>query len=412
MPWFLYHAFKQLFPTGRWFPFFTVLLSLFIALGVALMFVAASIMGGFGYEIRWMIVNTQGEIQIVSRTGTIADSDVVLEKIRSVPDVAAATPAAFGAVGLLFRDRPAFPELQGVDRSSVGDVFDLNRYMVHGSLDDLDDDSVILSGQLARDIGARVGDEVELYSPLLIKRLSADEIMLPQRLRVAGIFAIGHQQFDRSIVICTLRRMQDLYGLETQVHRINVKLRPGRNEFRVAKAMDDSGELPAGLRALTWFESNEDFQNVVRFEKYMVVLMVGVIVLVAALATMGALLINVVRKTREIGLLSALGAHPRGVAASFSVQGFVLGILGTAGGFFFGSVFLAFREQIAGVLIPLTVGRDAYLRFYQFVNLPSHTETFDVILIASFSIVLSTIAGLIPAWRAARLKPVEALRSE
>ena len=127
---------------------------------------------------------------------------------------------------------------------------------------------------------------------------------------------------------------------------------------------------------------------------------------------MGALLINVVRKTREIGLLSSLGARPRSVAASFSIQGLVLGLMGTAAGFLLGSVFLAFREQIAGVLIPLTVGRDTYLQFYQFVHLPSHTEAGDVWLIAAFSLVLSTLAGLVPAWRAARLKPVEALRSE
>jgi lipoprotein-releasing system permease protein len=127
---------------------------------------------------------------------------------------------------------------------------------------------------------------------------------------------------------------------------------------------------------------------------------------------MSSLLIAVVRKTREIGLLGALGARPKDVALCFCVQGFFLGLCGTLAGLACGWLVLKFRNEIVEVLASVTVGKEVFIRFYQFVNLPAHTTTFDITIIVIGSIVISTLAGLVPAWRAAKLKPVEALRSE
>lgn len=409
MPWPVFLAIKQLFPTGRWFPFFTFMSGLGVAVGVALLYVATSIMGGFGYEIRRMIVDTQGEIQVVSR-GLIADADSLIDQILEVEGVAAATRNAHGIVMLEHRNIPTFPNIQGVDLDTVGRVFDLDRFLVRGRLDDLDDDSVILSFQLAREIGATIGSEVEIYSPLVIEKLRNDEVFLPRVLRVVGLLEIGHQELDRNTVICTLRRMQDLYGLGDSVHAINVRLKPGYDEFEVADAMNHF--LPPNVRALTWFDSNAEFQSVVRFEKYMVFFLLMFIVVVAALSIMSSLLIAVVRKTREIGLLRALGARRRDVATCFCFQGLVLGICGTGAGLFLGWLLLTFRNQIVGVVANLTVGREVFIRFYQFAKLPAHISASEMIIIIVGSIVISTLAGLLPAWRASRLKPVEALRSE
>ena len=89
-----------------------------------------------------------------------------------------------------------------------------------GDLDELDDDSVILSSQLALSVGARMGSVVEVYSPLLLEKMKNDEVMLPRELEVVGIFEVGHQQLDSSVVLVTLRTMQDLYGLGSSVHGI------------------------------------------------------------------------------------------------------------------------------------------------------------------------------------------------
>jgi lipoprotein-releasing system permease protein len=410
MPWFLYLAFKQLFPTGRRFPFFTFMSGLGVAVGVALLVVTTSIMGGFGQGIRSMIVDMQGEIQVVPLDGLIGDAPALMAKIEAQPGVAGVTPYAKGVVGIAFENKPAYPGILGVDLARVAKVIPLDRYLLQGRLDDLDDDSVILSVMLAQSLGARVGSRLEVYSPLLIEKLKQDEVLLPREVRVAGIFQIGHQHLDRSLVIAPMRLMQELYGLGKGVHGLNVRLQPGTDEFKTAAALN--AVLPNTRRAMTWFESEADFQNIIRFEKYMVFFLLTFIVVVAALSIMSSLLISVVRKTREIGLLGALGGSSRQVAACFCAQGVILGVVGTGAGLAIAWLVIAFRNDIVRVLARLTMGEEVFQQFYGFVNLPSHTSGADLAIIIVGSIVASTLAGLVPAWRAASLKPVEALRSE
>lgn len=404
MPWFLYHAFKQLFPTGRWFPFFTFMSGLGIAVGVALMLVSSAIMSGFGHQIRQMIVDSEGEIQVVGSGGTIRDAPAVMKLLNALPVVAASTPTANGPVMIMHGKHPSYPVLRGVDLATVGGVFDLERFMRVGSIENLDDDSVILSEQLAQSIGARLDSEVEISSPLVL------EGMLPQKVRVAGIFEIGHPQLDGNVAICTLRRMQDLYGIETSVHRINIRLQPGVNEFAAARVIDAA--LPKNLQAITWVDAYGNFTAIIRFEKNMIFFLVGFIVIVAALSIMSSLLIAVVRKTREIGLLNALGGRSRDIAASFCLQGLLLGIVGTAAGLAIGGLVIRYRDAIMKIVARVSAGEDAFHEMYGFVKLPVHLETRDLVTIIIGSIICSALAGLIPAWRAARLKPVEALRSE
>ncbi len=409
MPWPIYLALKQLFPTGRRFPFFTFMSGVGVAVGVMMLHVATSVMGGFGYEIRRMIVDTQGEIQVVGRGG-IADPAAAMSVVRSVEGVAGVTPAVQGVVMVMHRNVPAYPQIRGVDLETVGEVFNLSRFIVRGSLDDLDDDSVILSTTLAREIGAWIGSEIEVYTPLLIERLGRDEVLLPRIMRVAGLIEYGHKQFDSTTVVTTLRTMQELYGFNAEVQALNVRVGRGEDEYEVVRRL--SAVLPSGLNAQTWFVTNAEFQSIIQFEKYMVFFLLTFIVIVAALSIMSSLLISVVRKTREIGLVGALGARGRDVALCFCAQGLMLGVIGTALGMGIGELVLYYRNEIVRVLAGATVGGDVFQEFYQFAHLPSHTLASDVVIIVVGSIIASTFAGLLPAWRASRLKPVEALRNE
>lgn len=411
MPWYLYLALKQLFPTGRKFPFFTLISMLGVALGVMLLVVATSVMGGFGYEIRQMIVDTQGEVQLRDR-GFIEDVGALQAKVAKVPGVVATTPFAEGVVMLQCDRKPAFPVIQGVDLDSVTKVVPLDRYIRVGSLSDLDDDSIILSAKLALSIGARIGSKVEVYSPLLLERMKNDEVLLPRQLTVVGIFEIGHQQLDSSVVLVTLRLMQDLYGLGHAVHGVNVKIADGADPDTVAGLINRSVGAQSSVQAKSWIDANEDFLFVLQLEKNMIFFLLTFIIIVAAFSVMSSLLISVVRKTREIGLLGALGGKPRHVAACFCFQGFLIGLGGTVGGLVLGFGALALRNDAIRIFTQLTGSEEVLARFYQFSQLPSHPMRSDIIMIVVSSIVISTLAGLIPAWRAARLKPVEALRSE
>jgi lipoprotein-releasing system permease protein len=419
MPWYLYLALKQLFPTGRRFPFFTAISALSVALGVALLIIVLSVMGGFGYEIHQMIVDTQGDIQIRCN-GLIPNPGPIAGAIERIPGVVATTPFAEGVVVLEHGSKPAFPTIQGIDIDRVGRVIPLDRYIRIGSLDDLDDDSIILSSQLALSIGARIGSMVEVYSPLQIEKAKNDEVMLPSELTVVGIFEIGHQQLDSSTVIVTLRRMQELYGLGTAVHGINVKITPGLDvdeltaRINTVLQADQGGLWPPlrGLLARSWREINQGFLWVLQLEKNIMLVILLFVVLVAAFLTMSLLLVLVLKKTREIGLLSALGGSRWKVAACFCLQGVGIGVVGTLCGLALGFTFLHYRNDVVRLVTRFTGSQALLERFYQFSEMPSHTEPRDLAVIIISAIVLSTLAGIIPALIAARLKPVEALRNE
>jgi len=410
MPWPFYLALKQLFPSGR-VSFFTIIATVGIMLGVTIMLMVTSIMGGFGYQIGRMIIDTQGEIQITSGTLIDANKAAQIEKVlASTPEVQAAAPYAAGKVMLEYQKRADVPNIQGFSFEQMKKVLPIERYIVAGSADDLDDDSVILSSILAKSLGVDVGSTVSAYSPLMMERINSNEILYPREVKVVGIFQIGHQQLDSSTVLCSLRLMQDLYGLEHRVHGYNVRLKPGSNVEAVALKLEQT--LPLGARASTWFETNAEFQSIVTFERNMIFFLMTFIILVAAFSITSSLLMSVMRKTREIGLLGAMGGRARDVALCFCAQGLLLGTAGTALRLALGFTMQHYRDDLVHFIARLSVGEETFVKFYQFSSLPAHTVTKDVASIVVFSVVASTLAGLIPAWRAARLKPVEALRNE
>jgi len=409
VPWYLHLALRQLFPTGRRFPFFTIISTLGVTLGVALLIIVMGVMGGFAYETRHKIVDTEGDVQISAR-GAIADYPAVVKRVEAVPGVAAATPFASDAVMILFGDRSQFPMLRGIDPNTVAKVTPLDKYLIAGSLDDLDDDSIILSAQLAASIGANVGNTIEVYSPLIIRKMGEDSVFLPRQVRVVGIVEFGKQQLDSSTVYGTLHLAQDLYGLGASVHGIDVRLDPGVNEDDAAARIN--AVLPADVRAFSWEDSFSDFLWVLNLERNMIFFLLLFIVIVAAFSVMSSLLISVVRKTREIGLLGALGARPIEVAACFCAQGLLIGVLGTAVGVAAGFTALAFRNDVVSWITRITQRQEVMRRYYEFSELPSHITGSTVALIIVMTVVISTLAGLLPAWKAARLKPVEALRGE
>jgi lipoprotein-releasing system permease protein len=412
MPWYLYLALKQLFPTGRRFTFFTAIAILGVALGVAVLVIATSVMGGFSDGIRKLTVNTQGDVQVRIDGGLIANPAALQAQLAKIPGEIGTTPFAEGPVAVIYERRPQFPGMQGIDVNHVRDVIPIDRYIQSGSLADLDDDSIILGAKLAYDLGARIGDKVEIYSPLAFEKLKNDEILLPRALQVVGYFEFGHQALDSSVVLVTLRAMQDFYGLGAAAHGINVKIAPGLDADEATARINAAFPPEAHVRARSWIDINQDFLFVLQFEKNMIFFLLMFIVVVASFSMTNSLMTSVVRKTREIGLLGALGAKPRHVAACFCFQGFIIGVAGTVAGLVLGRTVLYFRNDILRFLTELTQSQAALVRFYQFSDLPAHSDPNTITAIIVCTIVISTVAGIIPALRAARLKPVEALRSE
>ncbi len=410
MPWYLYLALKQLFPTGRRFTVFTFVSLLGVGLAVWLLISTTGVMGGFGKKYGGMIVDTRGEIQVNVPAWRGAPREIE-DKIRAVPGVTGVTPTFAGVAYLQYRDLPAFPSILGVDTSTIEQVVPIRKYLT-GSLDELDDDSVILSAGIAQQVGAQIGSRVELYSPVMLQSIQRDEYKLATELIVVGIYEFGHQQLDASVVITTDRRMRDLYNLRTEMPMFYVKLAPGEDLFAAVGRIRAALPQEARPAVKTWIEAGESFLFALRLEKMMVTLMMGFVLVIAVFLVSALLWISVVRKTREIGLLGALGATPWQTAACFCLQGLLVGVFGTLLGLGLGFLTLANINSIFHFIGRLTGNWQAMVAIYQFTQVPAHITAPEVATIAGCSILLATLAGLIAAGRAARLKPVEALRSE
>lgn len=409
MPWYFHAALKQIFPSGKVLSFFAFISVTGVTLGVMVLLVVQSVMNGFVHDIQSNLAKTNGDIQIVS-SAPIAGWEDWIGRLEDRPEVKAVAPLAQGVVMLQARNRPTFPYVWGVDLDAGPEVIPMHEFLQAGTLDDLDDRSIFVSTGVARELTLGVGSEVSVYTPLMLDRLKVDEVIRPINMRVAGVFETGWNEVDSRTVVVTLRTMQELYGLNESVHGLVMRLEEG------VDASEYAATLNAGLSeqyyAQTWMQMNSDFLFVLRLEKTMMFFIMIFIVLVASFSIAISLMMAVIRKTREIGLLSAMGASRFGIGACFCLQGFFIGTVGTVFGIVGALLALHFRNNIFHLFANLSGRGQALTEAYGFSYLPAHYIISDFVIVALFSIFVSTLAGLIPAWRAARLQPAEALRNE
>ena len=381
-----------------------------VMLGVCVLIIVQSVMNGFGEGIRYRLTQTQGDIRIRSDE-VIYDWENVLETLKAQNDILAAVPYAEGVIMVQHQNRPQFPFVRGVDPSAQEKVLPIGKFLTIGNKDDFDDEGIFLGEGLAYSLKAGPGSVVEVFTPLMLEALKDNEVLLPREFKVVGLFRTGSTQVDGNTMITTLRVMQELYGLEDGVHGIALKLRPGINAFDYSIDLGN-GILPTGLQAVSWIESNEDFLFVIEQEKRIISFIIIFIILVASFSIAISLMMAVMRKTREIGLLVAMGGRPYQVAFSFCFQGFFIGLVGTISGILMALLCLNYRRQILSAYTDITNTQTNFLGQYDVYDIPVHYLASDFILVTSFALIISTLAGLIPALRAARLKPADALRSE
>lgn len=409
MPWYVFIALRHLFPNGRWFSLFTFISVIGTTLGVALLHVVIAVFNGFGHEIRGRISETYGDLRIQDR-GILYDYRELADALKSDGNVDAVSTYAYGMVMAQFRDRPAVPAIQGIDLRSELDVVPMQNYLQVGTVDDLDDRSIFISSGLASTLGVRYDSEIDIYTPLMLHKLDKDELLLPRSMRVVGIFHTGWNAIDEGTIICTLRVMQELYGLGEGVHGLKVRLSEGVDFQEMATELRD--EFENRYQVLTWMDSDNEFLSVLDFEKRMMFFLLSFIVLVASFSIVSPLLISVVRKTREIGLLASMGATSFQISMCFCLQAVLLGTVGVLSGFALGATALYYRNEIVTFFANVTGAGGSINEVYPFSFLPAHIQAGDLALIGAMALLVSLLAGLIPAYKAGRMKPVDALRSE
>lgn len=406
MPWPLQLALRQLFPPGRVFPAFAGVSILGVGLGVAALLVVQTVMNGFAEEHRLRIRESFGDI-VATADGSLDRPQALVDAARRDPAVASASAFAQGPALAKSGDRSAVALVRG-SRLDDPDL-PARRYVVAGDLDQADDGKVVLGLGLARQLGVGVGDRVDLWAPAMAEGAERGRAVLPAELEVAALIRTGFTEVDDRAALIPLRRFQELWAMEGRAHGVTVRLRdasPASAEAAAARLESSVG----GARFVPWTLLRRDFLEAIRFEKTMLFFLMFIITLVASFSIGSTLFSAVIRRSREIGVLAALGARPAAVASVFAAQGLLIGALGTLLGFGLTWGILAGRESILAAINALFGDGRMVAAVYNFSFVPLHYDAGDFALAAAFTLATTTAAGLAPALWAARRRPTDAMR--
>jgi len=394
----------------RFVSFITLISLIGISLGVAALIVILSVMNGFEGELRNRLLSMSAHGSVSRVDGPTEHWELLLEQVAAEPGVKAAAPFV-QMEGMIQSGKNLVAVLvngvePGYEQALSGELIN----MVDGNLDVLQsgERSIILGRMLAYDLGARMGDGIVLLVPKPV----GDGTLLPvlERFITRGIFEAGLQDHDAVLALVHADDAAEILGLGSAVSSIRFRA----DDVLAAPAISRSLQATLGneYKSTDWTIENGSYFRAIRLEKMMMSLILSLIIGVAAFNIVASLVMVVTDKTTDIAVLRTLGMGPQGVVRVFFVQGAVIGWAGVAIGVVLG-VLLAlnvptlvpFLEQLFGFqIMPGDV--------YYVTAIPSELETQDVIVIAISAFVLTSLATLYPARRAALVNPAAALRYE
>jgi lipoprotein-releasing system permease protein len=421
LPFEFFLALRYLRPKRTFVSVITLISILGVALGVAVLIIVISVMSGFDHDLRDKILGFNAHLT-VSRSGeTMKNYSQVAAEISQNKNVRGVSPFVFGPVLVETEgdtNHPALfdaPMLRGIDPETESKVSRLPSYLIDGKFD-LSGRGLLVGVDFASNLRLSVGDHLSIYSAREIKKMKAarakkeDEAILPDDYEVRGIFDAGYYEYNSRVIVTSIENAQDLYDLDDSVHGLFVMLNDPYQAGEVKRQLTRS--LGGDYYVSTWMEQNSGILNALIVEKNVMFYLLFFIVLVAALCILSAQITFVVQKTREIGMLKALGASNPQISGIFLSQSAIIGIIGVAAGFGLGMLALAYRNEFLHFMNRLTGFELFPASIYGFGELPALIMPRDVAVICLSSFIICVIGGVLPAIRAGRLKPVEALRYE
>jgi lipoprotein-releasing system permease protein len=383
-----------------------------IALGVMVLITVLSVMNGFDDEIKSRIFGMAPHITIHHTNDAIPAWRPLLADVKRTSGVVAAAPFVSGQVMLASSGLVHGALLNGIDPALESGVSGVGHKMVKGSLNALIPGSfgIVLGQELAENLGLQVGDKVTVVTP----EATVSPVGVLPRLRqfsVAGIFHAGSGfYFDSQLALINLQDAQALFQMNGAISGINLKVTNLYMAPAFASLIAD--HLPNDFYVSDWSQQYGPLFKAIKLEKTMMFLILLLIIAVAAFNLVATLVMIVNDKRADIAILRTLGATPLNVMGVFVVQGFVVGVVGVILGLI-GGILLAYN------VTPIVNGIESLFHvqllssnIYYVNYLPSKLDWYDVTKIACVALMLSLIATLYPAFRAARTQPAEALRYE
>jgi lipoprotein-releasing system permease protein len=382
-----------------------------IALGVTALITVLSVMNGFERELRDRILGMASHASVSTYSGYLGDWQDVEQAVMKDADVIAAAPYVSGETMLSAGNRVSGAIIRGILPEQEGSVSDVMAHIKAGSAASLKDGGygIVLGNDLAIALGVGVGDAVTVVSPQVMVGPTGVMPTL-RRFTVVGIFEVGMYEYDRGVALVHMKDAARLFRLGDNVSGVRLKL---DDLFKAPRVADElTMQLGANYRVEDWTRQHANFFRAVQTEKRVMFIILTLIVAVAAFNIVSTLVMVVTDKRSDIAILRTLGASPRSIMVIFVIQGAVIGLLGTLLGVL-GGVSLALNvETIVPAIESLFNVRFLSAEVYYISEVPSDLQWHDVLVMTSVAMVLSLLATLYPAWRAARTHPAEALRYE
>ena len=428
LPFELLLALRYLRPKRTFVSIITLISVMGVMLGVAVLLIVISVMSGFDRDLREKVLGFNSHIKVTTFDPVTRDAKplqnyaYIASVIAKNSDVKGVAPVVIGPV--LIETEPgegqpqrfSTPLLRGVDAKLEGGVSALPQSVVEGKFD-LSGHGLVIGAGVANELRLHVGDRVSVYSPDQLRRMKVahekgkDVAIPPGEYEIRGIFDAGYNEFNAALVLASLENAQELYNLydSDSVHGLLVSIKDPLQATPVARVLNES--LGQELRVTTWMEES-DVMAAVMVEKNVMLYILFFIVIVAAFGITCTLVTFIMMKTREIGLMKALGASSRQIMWVFLGQSLIVSVLGIITGSALGFTAIAYRNEFLHLMRRLTGFELFPAKIYGFNQIPALITPTDVVVICGGSLVICLLAAIFPAWHASKLNPVEALRHE
>lgn len=399
------------------------------------MIVVISVMSGFDRQLRETLLGFEPHILITDQSSQVLSNyEDVIESVKDTPGIKGAAPLVVGPVLIEIHRNHVLgdPEIYAIYVRGVHPEFEKNVSTIIESIDTnprkIDglesSDEILLPREaypgkdLALTLQLGMGNTVAIHSSGNLQKMRAaiekeeKVAIFPEDFEIRGIFDVGYYEFNSNVLVMNLWDAQDLFGLgeENKVHGVQLMLEDPMNAIDIRDLV--SAKLDSSYHVSTWLERKSGILNAIVVEKNVMFYILFFIMLVAAFGIMGTLIAFVIQKTREIGILKALGAGRVQIMGIFLSQSIFIGVIGVLFGLLLGILMVEIRNDFLQLMNALTGFELFPASIYQFTELPALVVLKDIAIICGGALVMCLIAGIVPAWNAGRFKPVEALRHE
>lgn len=363
-----------------------------VAVGTAALIIVIAVMSGFNSELKERIIGTTPHI-FIERKGGISPSDQAVKKaISETMGVVGSSAFVTGQVLLKRGNSFTGAVLNGIDENTEDEVTNIKRY-VEGPASALGAEGILLGNELAREMALKAGDEISLVSAVSGK---------PQSFKVSGIFHTGLYNFDANNVFVSMASAQKLFDTGPAVTAITVKIKDALKANEIKMEIASKLRYPYFVR--NWMDLNKNLFGALLLEKIVMFALLGLIILVACFNIASMLIMRVMEKTKDIGILKAMGASNADVMSVFRIEGFLVGLAGTVLGSAAGLSVVWLQKTYKLIKLPKDI--------YYIDALPVSINWQEPAIIAAAAIILSLAATVYPSLQAARLEVIEALRYE